>query len=156
MGKDEKLLKAKFLPDNHRQEAFLDYHNFSQRALTVEELINEFDRLRMRCDATEEEEKVIARFLGCLRPEISNVVSLQHYMTYSDVCRLALKVDKQQNKSKGKATVNRFTSTLKSTSSTTTKGKPEAPPSNTTSVNVRAPRCFNCQGLGHYVRDCPN
>ncbi|PWA82789.1 reverse transcriptase domain-containing protein [Artemisia annua] len=67
------LLKAKFLCDNHKQEAFLDDHNFFQRALTIEELVNEFDRLRMRFDATEEEEQVIAQFLGCIRPDISDV-----------------------------------------------------------------------------------
>ncbi|GKB65751.1 reverse transcriptase domain-containing protein, partial [Tanacetum coccineum] len=55
------------------QEAFLDYHNFSQGTFTVEELINEFDRLRMRCDANEEEEQVVARFLGVLRPKIADV-----------------------------------------------------------------------------------
>ncbi|PWA98568.1 reverse transcriptase domain-containing protein [Artemisia annua] len=66
------LLKAKFLCDNHKQEAFLDDHNFFQRALTIEEFVNEFDRLRMHFDATEEEEQVIAQFLGCIRPEISD------------------------------------------------------------------------------------
>ncbi|GKB16784.1 hypothetical protein Tco_0850707 [Tanacetum coccineum] len=77
-----------------QQEAFLDYHNFSQGTFTVEELINEFDRLRMWCDANEEEEQVVARFLGVLRPEITDVVSLQPYLTYTDVCRLDLKVEK--------------------------------------------------------------
>ncbi|GJR44467.1 putative CCCH-type zinc finger family protein [Tanacetum coccineum] len=35
--KMKKLMKAKFLPENHRQEAFLDYHNLSQRNMTMEE-----------------------------------------------------------------------------------------------------------------------
>ncbi|GJW38856.1 reverse transcriptase domain-containing protein [Tanacetum coccineum] len=48
--KMKKLIKAKFLPENHRQEAFLDYHNMSQRNMTVEEVINKFDKLRMRCE----------------------------------------------------------------------------------------------------------
>nr|GEU80454.1 putative reverse transcriptase domain-containing protein [Tanacetum cinerariifolium] len=43
-----KLLKAKFLPKNHHQEAFLDYHNLSQRNMMVEEVINKFDKLCMR------------------------------------------------------------------------------------------------------------
>ncbi|GJU36859.1 reverse transcriptase domain-containing protein [Tanacetum coccineum] len=43
----KKLMKAKFLPENHRQEAFLDYHNLSQWNMTMEEVINEFDKLRM-------------------------------------------------------------------------------------------------------------
>ncbi|GKA66977.1 hypothetical protein Tco_0766785 [Tanacetum coccineum] len=62
--------------------------------MTVEEVINEFDKLRMRCDVVEEEEQVIARFLGVLKPEIADIVSLQLYSTYTDVCKLAFKVEK--------------------------------------------------------------
>ncbi|GKF71281.1 reverse transcriptase domain-containing protein, partial [Tanacetum coccineum] len=62
----KKLMKAKFLLENHRQEAFCDYHNLSQQNMIVEEVINEFDKLRMRCDVVEEEEHVVARFLGVL------------------------------------------------------------------------------------------
>nr|GEV64879.1 hypothetical protein [Tanacetum cinerariifolium] len=71
--KMKKLMKAKFLPENHRQEAFLDYHNLSQQNMTVEEVINEFDKLRMRCDVVEEEEQVVARFLGVLKPKIADI-----------------------------------------------------------------------------------
>nr|GEV97955.1 RNA-directed DNA polymerase [Tanacetum cinerariifolium] len=61
------------------------YHNFSQRASSfVEDFIAEFDRLRMRCDVDEEEEQVIARFLGALQPHIADVVHLQQYLTYED------------------------------------------------------------------------
>ncbi|GJY43102.1 reverse transcriptase domain-containing protein [Tanacetum coccineum] len=106
--KMKKLMKAKFLPENHRQEAFLDYHNLSQQNMTVEEVINEFDKLRMRCDVVEEEEQVVARFLGVLKPEIADIVSLQPYWTYTDVCRLALKVEKHI-KAKSKGSTSRFT-----------------------------------------------
>ncbi|GJV17051.1 reverse transcriptase domain-containing protein [Tanacetum coccineum] len=46
--KMKKLMKDKFLPENHRQEAFLDYHNLSQQNMIVEEVINEFDKLPMK------------------------------------------------------------------------------------------------------------
>ncbi|GJZ71232.1 hypothetical protein Tco_0635083 [Tanacetum coccineum] len=42
----------------------------------------------------EKEEHVVTRFLGVLKPEIADTVSLQPYWTYTDVCRLALKVEK--------------------------------------------------------------
>ncbi|GKF22722.1 reverse transcriptase domain-containing protein, partial [Tanacetum coccineum] len=78
--KMKKLMKAKFLPENHRQEAFLYYHNLSQRNMIVEEVINEFDKLRMRCDVVEEEEKVVAWFLGVLKPKIADICSrIGHY-----------------------------------------------------------------------------
>ncbi|GKA93453.1 reverse transcriptase domain-containing protein [Tanacetum coccineum] len=33
-----------------------------------------FDKLRMRCDVVEEEEQVVARFLGVLKPEIADII----------------------------------------------------------------------------------
>ncbi|GJT78584.1 reverse transcriptase domain-containing protein [Tanacetum coccineum] len=75
----KKMMKAKFLPENHRQEAFLDYYNLSQQNMIVEEVIKEFDKLRMRCDVVEEEEQVIARFLGVLKPVRLLIFGLGHY-----------------------------------------------------------------------------
>lgn len=62
LGKDKEMMKNKFLPQNHRHEAFLAYHNLSKKTMLVEEVIHEFNRLKMRCDVVEEEEQVIARF----------------------------------------------------------------------------------------------
>nr|GEV79973.1 reverse transcriptase domain-containing protein [Tanacetum cinerariifolium] len=84
-AKMKKLLRTKFLHVNHRQEAFIEYHNFSQRASSsVEDFIAEIDRLRMRCDVDEEEEQVIAWFLSALQPHIADVLRLQQYLTYKD------------------------------------------------------------------------
>nr|GEU50565.1 hypothetical protein [Tanacetum cinerariifolium] len=41
--------------------------------MTVEEVINEFDKLHMMCDVVEEEEQVVARVLGVLKPEIADI-----------------------------------------------------------------------------------
>lgn len=49
----------------------------------------------MRCGADEEEEQVIARFLGVLRADILDMVQLQPYWNFNDVSRLALKIEKQ-------------------------------------------------------------
>nr|GEU78913.1 reverse transcriptase domain-containing protein [Tanacetum cinerariifolium] len=45
----------------------------------VEEFINEFDKLRMRSDIVEEEEHVVACFLGVLKPEIADI-HLKHHL----------------------------------------------------------------------------
>ncbi|GJX96712.1 reverse transcriptase domain-containing protein [Tanacetum coccineum] len=150
--KMKKLMKAKFLLENHCQEAFLDYHNLSQQNMTVEEVINEFDKLRMRCDVVEEEEQVVARFFGVL---------LQPYWTYTDVCRLALKVEKQI-KAKSKGSTSRFTPPTRTAPPITPKTAPKATtPTTSDAGNTRervdnAPCCYKCSGLGHYARDCPN
>ncbi|GJV85258.1 hypothetical protein Tco_1525156 [Tanacetum coccineum] len=86
---------AKFLPVTYKQDAYLDYQNLKHGSLSVEELISEFRRMWMRCCTEEDEEQIIARFLGILRPKIADIVSLQQYYSFSDVCQLALRVECQ-------------------------------------------------------------
>ncbi|GJQ95932.1 transposon ty3-I gag-pol polyprotein [Tanacetum coccineum] len=161
----KKLVKAKFLPENHRQEAFLDYHNLSQQNMTVEEVINEFDKLRMRCDVVKEEEQVVARFLGVLKPEIADIVSLQPYWTYTDVCRLALMVENiLRQRVRVPLVISLVVSppSIRTAPPTTPKTAPKATTPTTSAAgntrerfnNVR--HCYKCSGLGHYARDCPN
>nr|GEY01134.1 putative reverse transcriptase domain-containing protein [Tanacetum cinerariifolium] len=89
--KMKKLLRAKFLPVNHRQEAFIEYHNFSQRtSSSVEDFIAKFDRLRMRWDVDKEEEQVIARFLGTLQPHIADQTARNHLIHNRLMSRLVL------------------------------------------------------------------
>ncbi|XP_071739555.1 uncharacterized protein [Rutidosis leptorrhynchoides] len=154
--KMKRLLRGKFLPENYRQQAFIEYHNLRQGTITVEELIYEFDKIRMRCDITKEEEQIIARFLCALKPEIADVVTLQPYWTYMDVCRLALKVEKQL-KSKPKPPALRSPFTPKQVPTPTTKGLVDTRTCTTSQgPTPKAPTCFKCQGTGHYARECPN
>nr|GEV54381.1 hypothetical protein [Tanacetum cinerariifolium] len=93
--------------------------------MTVEEVINELDKLRMRHDVVEEEEHAVIQFLGVLKPEIANTVSPQLYWTYTDVCRLALKVEKHI-KAKNKDSTTRFTPLARTASLITPKTAPKA------------------------------
>jgi Retrotransposon gag protein len=96
--KMKKNLMAKFLPAQYRYEAFIEYHNLKQKTLILEQYTNEFDISRMRCDVVEEDEQIVARYLAGLKPELSDVLYLQQYYSYNDVCRLALKVESQQKR----------------------------------------------------------
>ncbi|KAJ0550590.1 putative nucleotidyltransferase, Ribonuclease H [Helianthus annuus] len=162
--KMKKLLKAKFLPANHRQDSYLDYHNCKQGTLSVEEFIMEFEKLRMRCGIDEEEEQVIARFLGGLRADISDIVQLQPYWSFDDVCRLAHRVEKQQN-SRAKPTPTKPITTNRTSNITPTANRPGLikadgpPPTAPTPPPPTVPsvmRCYKCQGIGHLRRECPN
>nr|GFA72903.1 hypothetical protein [Tanacetum cinerariifolium] len=94
-------LKVKLVAIKIRQHASLWWDHVIKRPrikgksknMTVEEVINEFDKFCMRCDVVEEEEQVGARFLGVLKPEIADIVSLQPYWTYTDVCNTIERVD---------------------------------------------------------------
>ncbi|XP_071704974.1 uncharacterized protein [Rutidosis leptorrhynchoides] len=152
----KKLLWSKFLPERYKQEAYLEYHNLKQRSMSIEELIREFDRARLRCDVQEEEEQTIARFLTALNTNIAEIVSLQTYWTYSDVCQLVVKIEKQQRgKSKTPFFRSNTPSVSKVNSTTPEKAKSEQRLTGSTS-NTRVPKCVNCQGFGHLSRDCPD
>jgi hypothetical protein len=94
-------LKRKYLPEYYKQDAFMKFHNFKQRELSVEEYTAEFDHLMIRYDVVEQEKQMIARYLSGLHVEISDVVQLQPYWTYNDICKLAMKVEKQLKEKRG-------------------------------------------------------
>nr|GEX04982.1 reverse transcriptase domain-containing protein [Tanacetum cinerariifolium] len=133
--------------------------------MTVEEVINEFDKLHMRCDVVKEEDYVVAWFLGVLKPEIADIVILQPYWTYTDVFCLALKVEKQI-KAKSKGFTSLFTSHFTPPTRTASPISPKTAsktttPTTSTAGNTRervdnAPHCYKCSGLGNYTRDYSN
>ena len=61
----------------------------------MEEYIREFEQLQMRVGLNEEPELKIARFIKRLSLSIANKVDLQPYLSFDDVCYLAVKVKKQ-------------------------------------------------------------
>lgn len=72
--------------------------NFLPNILSFEEYAAEFNNLMIKCDRAELSRQTITCSLGVLCMEISNIVQLQHYWTYNDVVKVALKVEKQQKK----------------------------------------------------------
>ncbi|GJY38340.1 reverse transcriptase domain-containing protein [Tanacetum coccineum] len=124
-------LKVKLVAIKLRQHASLwwDHVTKRRRIEGKSKVINEFDKLHMRCDVVEEEEQVVVRFLGVLKPEIANIVTLQPYWTYTDVSP----------------------KTVPKTTTPTTSAA-----GNTRECVDNAPRCYKCGGLGNYARDCPN
>ena len=122
----------------------------------------------IKCDLQEPEEQTIVRYLGGLDPRYSNVIELQAYTTFGEVCVLAHKVEqpkkaKQSFKPQSLKPLNR--NTPFSNESSYLPPKPTNPfPSNPqripTPQKVQTPlnrpnpnpmstrRCFKCQGLG--------
>jgi len=79
-------LKARFLPPTYVQDYYSQFHNLTQVSMNVEEYTREFEKLMIKCDIQEPEEQTIARYLGGLDPRCSNMVELQAYTSFDDVC----------------------------------------------------------------------
>ncbi|GJX74962.1 reverse transcriptase [Tanacetum coccineum] len=130
--KMKRELKIRFLPKIYRQDSLLKFYNLKQQDKSVEEYTSKFDHLMIKYDIVKPEEQTIARYLGGLRSEISNVVQLQPYWTYADVCKLDVKVEKQQKEKRGS-----FTRSFNKEGSTSSGKTP-------------------CQGYGHIASECLN
>ena len=85
--------KSRFLPPIYIQDSYLQFHALTQGGLNVEEYTIEFEKLMIKSDIKESEEKTIVRYLGGLDPNYANVVELQQYTTFDDVCVLSHKVE---------------------------------------------------------------
>ncbi|PKI48455.1 hypothetical protein CRG98_031160 [Punica granatum] len=152
--------------EGYKQDIFSQLYNFKQEELTVEEYTAEFEHLMMKCDLVELEEQTIARYLGDLRSEIRNVVQLQPYWTFEDVCKLAIRVEKQSKEKSTHKTLGRDGSfnwgsapTPKSSSTGKASSSKATPTQGGTSRNTSSTiskQCFKCRGFGHIASEYPN
>ncbi|GJV45608.1 putative reverse transcriptase domain-containing protein [Tanacetum coccineum] len=99
-------LRKKFLPDGYLQDAFLQLHDFTQQKLSVAEYTEQFDHFMLRCGIVEPEEQTIARYLCGLRKEIYDMLTLQPFISYNDVFKLATKIEKQLKEKETRKSTN--------------------------------------------------
>jgi len=64
--------------------------------MSVDEYTREFEKLLIKCDVQKPKEQTIIRYLGGLEPKYANVVELQQFITFDEVCVLAHKVEQQR------------------------------------------------------------
>ena len=61
----------------------------------MDEYIQEFGQLYMRVGLNEDHDLTISRFIKGFSPIIANKVELCPYLSFNDVCHLAIKIEKQ-------------------------------------------------------------
>jgi len=61
--------------------------------MSIDEYTREFKKLLIKCDIQEPKEQTIIRHLGGWEPKYSNVVELQQFTMFDEVCVLAHKVE---------------------------------------------------------------
>ena len=171
--KMKKKLKARFLPASYVQDSYAQLHNLTQGNMSIAEYTREFEKLLIKCDISEPEEQTIVRYLGGLEPRYANVIELQQYTTFDEVCVLTHKVEQQRKKqplrrefkppnrnspiNKGSTIQpqrNPFPNTPSPQKTQTPQRANPPPRPNPTTISTR--RCFRCQGFGHIASECPN
>ena len=91
-------LKAWFLPSSYVRDSYAQFHNLTQDHMSVDEYTRELEKLFIKCNIHEPEEQTIVRYLGGLEPKYANVVELQQFSTFDEVCVLVHKVEQQRRK----------------------------------------------------------
>ncbi|XP_074305230.1 uncharacterized protein LOC141640277 [Silene latifolia] len=164
-NKLKKHLQNRFMPRDYEQEQYLKLTSLSQGNLSVTDYITEFERLIMVCDLEEREEMQIARFIKGLSPSLAQRVEVRNFLDFNDMCKLALKFEKQDKGKKplvardGSKSVNPFYKSS-ATSSFNKEAKKEELKDKGKEVatdfkDMRTRRCFKCQGYGHIANECP-
>ena len=116
----------RFLPPDYQYELFRQYQDCRQGTRTINEYMEEFDRLANRNDLEETEDQRISRFVHGLRVSIRDQVSLQTPYTLNEAVTLSKKIEYQYLRAgskfsnRGSKSSNRSS---KSSNSTTNKGK---------------------------------
>ncbi|XP_074305713.1 uncharacterized protein LOC141640935 [Silene latifolia] len=162
----EKLRKhimKRFLPRDYEQDNYLKLTSLMQESLSVADYVIEFEKLSIVCDLEEKEELRTADFIRGLNSSLAQRVEIQNYDGFNDVCRLALKFEKQDKGKKSYARdYSRNSSTYSKPAATTTSRKDvrkEDPKDKGKGTMVetkdtRLRRCFKCQGYGHIANEC--
>jgi len=64
--------------------------------MSRDEYTREFEKFLIKCDIHVPEEQPTIRYLGGLDPRYANIIKLQQYTMFGEVCILAHKVEEQK------------------------------------------------------------
>ena len=94
-------IRKLFVARTYKQDLYVKLNSLQQNHLTLEQYIQELERLYMACDCKDEKEQKMAKFLFGLFTLIVNHVELHQY-SFDKICSLTSKVERQQKEAKGK------------------------------------------------------
>ena len=88
-------LREKFLPLDYAQTHFRWFQILKQNLSTMEELTNEFYQLSIHVDNQETYEKLVARYVNCLKFSIQDELSMHRVHSMEEAYQLALKAEEK-------------------------------------------------------------
>ena len=91
--------KTRFLPSPYVQDSYAQLYNLTQGSMSIDEYTREFEKLLIKCDIEEPKEQIIIHYLGGLDPKYSNIVELQQFTTFDEVCALLISLNYNERNS---------------------------------------------------------
>ncbi|RDY05309.1 hypothetical protein CR513_10871, partial [Mucuna pruriens] len=103
--------------------------------MNVNDYYKEMEIVMIRVNMEEDREATMARFIGCLKKEIIDVVELQHYMEIEDLLYKAIQNNKVDTNPK------------EDVNAKYSNAPPKGKINTNTSYRSRDIKCFKCQGF---------
>jgi hypothetical protein len=175
-----RLLRYRYLPPDYEQILFQQYQDCRQGNRTVQAYVEEFHRLSSRNNLLKTNAQQVARFIGGLRINIQDRVSMHTIYSLTEAINLATKAEEQLDRTRSTGIPR---SPIESMQTTTHKERfplnppppmsnfAKGPSSNRTQVTTagvvppEAPRnpysrpasdkCYRCGQPGHRSNQCP-
>jgi hypothetical protein len=176
--KMKKNMRSAFLPYNYTQTLYQRLQNLKQGNRSVDDYTTEFYQLVSRDAIAEDEESLVARYIGGLQIQFQDVLNIFDVLSVSDAHQRAVQLEKQlvrrntgglnfggsgantSNNSGRTGSMNFGGTGAGSASSSSTRiAIPPSPitkpimPTHVTTPNTGF-RCFNCGELGHRFTEC--
>ena len=79
------IMRRRFVPSHYHRDLHKKLQTLTQGSMSVEDYYNEMEIAMIRTNVEEDRETTMARFIGGLKKEITDVVELQHYMEMEDL-----------------------------------------------------------------------
>ena len=172
------LMRKRFVPTHYHRDLHQKLRRLLQGTKSVEDYYQEMEVLMTKTDTDEPLDATMARFLSGLNRDIQDRMELQEYGSVEQMLHKAILIEQQLKRrsfskpattskpayspkpayapkpsyqEKGKSPVTTHTAFKSDVSTHDDKGKAVD-----ASSRARDIRCFKCQGLGHYAKNCSN
>ncbi|KAF8105833.1 hypothetical protein N665_0154s0003 [Sinapis alba] len=165
-------MRRRFVPTHYHCDLHQKLRNFLQGKKFVEDYYQEMEILMIKADVDEPLEATMARFLSGLNRDIQDRMDIHEYATVEQMLHKAILIEQHvKRKSYSKPAITskptyapkpsyqdkgKYSSTTHNSFKTDVPARVEKGKEVETPGRARDIRCFKCQGLGHYAKNCPN